>query len=81
MCYTQQYIREQGLIMKDGIIKIWVCQECEKEYLDRPIMCTSCNKFEFYVKYGGQITDEEALTKLVGSYKEEEPEKKRRIRM
>jgi len=67
--------------MKDGIIKIWVCQECEKEYLDRPIMCTSCNNFEFYVKYGGQITDEEALTKLVDSYKEDEPEKKKRIRM
>jgi len=67
--------------MKNGIIKIWVCQDCEKEYLDRPIMCSKCNGFEFYVMYGGQVTDAEELTKLIDSYKDDEPENKTRIRM
>ena len=68
--------------MKNGIIKIWVCKECEKEYLDRPIICKMCDTFEFDVKYGGQITDAEELTKLIDSNKEEEEsDKKRRIRI
>ena len=58
--------------MKNGIIKIWVCQECEKEYADRPVMCTGCNSFEFFIKYGGQISDAEELTKLIDSYKDDE---------
>ena len=67
--------------MNKGIIKIWVCRDCEKEFLDRPIMCTKCNGFEFYVKYGGQITDADGLTKLVDTYKDDEPNKNKRIRM
>ena len=67
--------------MKDGIIKIWVCRECEKEYLDRPVMCTGCNKFEFFVKYAGQITDTEELSKLVDTYKDDENGKKKRVRL
>jgi len=67
--------------MKDGIIKIWVCQECEKEYFDRPIMCSMCNGFEFYVKYGGQISDAEELTKLIDTYKDDDTDKNKRIRM
>jgi len=67
--------------MKNGIIKIWECQDCGKEYLDRPIMCSKCNNFEFGVKYGGQITDAEELTRLIDSYKDEEPEEEKRIKM
>jgi len=67
--------------MKNGLIKIWVCRDCEKEYLERPIMCTRCNKFEFYVKYGGLITDAEELTKLANTYTDDESDKKKRIRM
>jgi len=68
--------------MKNGLFKIWVCRECEKEYFERPIMCTSCEHFDFYVKYGGQITDTEELTKLVDTYKDDdEPDKNKRIRM
>ena len=58
--------------MKNGIIKIWVCRDCDKEYLDRPVMCTKCNGFEFYVKYGGLITDMEELTKLIESYDDDD---------
>ena len=67
--------------MKSGIVKIWVCQECEKMYVSRPIMCSKCDTFDFYVKYDGQITDAEELTKLIDSYKDDEPEEKKRIRM
>jgi len=67
--------------MQHGIIKIWVCRNCEKEYLDRPIMCSYCEHFEFYVKYGGQITDTEELVDLVDSYKDDEREKNKRSRM
>jgi len=66
--------------MKNGIIKIWVCKECEKEYIDRPIMCTGCEKFDFYVKYGGMLNDTEGLTKLVDSYQDDEPGKKKNKR-
>jgi len=57
--------------MKNGIVKIWVCQKCEKEYLDRPIVCTKCDGFKFEVKYAGQISDAEELTKLIYAYKED----------
>ena len=67
--------------MNKGIIKIWVCKECEKEYLDRPIMCTKCEKFDFYVKYGGQIIDSEELASLVDNYKDDEKDKKKKARM
>ena len=67
--------------MKDGIIKIWVCQECDKEYRDRPIMCSYCNTFEFFVKYAGQITDTDELTKLIDNYKDDDNDKKNRVRM
>ena len=63
--------------MKNNIIKIWVCQECEKEFIDRPIICSICNNFEYYVKYGGQITDAEELTDLIESYKKNDAAKKR----
>jgi len=55
--------------MKNGIVKIWVCDDCGKEFLDRPVMCSVCNSFGYYVKYGGQITDAEELKELLESYK------------
>jgi len=68
--------------MKNDLIKIWVCRECEKEFLERPVMCTGCNKFEFYVKYSGQITDSEELTELIDTYKGDDPGKdKKRLRV
>jgi len=67
--------------MKEEIIKIWVCRECEKEYRERPIMCSYCNKFEFYVKYAGQLTDIDELSKLVEVYKDDEHEKNKKVRM
>ena len=67
--------------MKNDIIKIWVCQDCEKEYFSRPILCSICSNFEYYVKYGGQIADTEELTKLIETYKGEKVEESRRIRM
>ena len=63
--------------MKNGIVKIWVCKGCEKEFLDRPIVCTKCDGFEFDVKYGGQIHDAEELTKLIERYKNTEPDESR----
>jgi len=57
--------------MKNGIIKIWVCQNCQKEYLNRQVICSKCDKFEFDVKYGGIISDEEELSKLIETYREE----------
>jgi len=67
--------------MKNGIIKIWVCTECGKEHLDRPIMCRKCERFDFDVKYGGQIADAKELSKLIETYKEKDLEKSKRIRM
>ena len=67
--------------MKNGIIKIWVCRGCEKEFLDRPIMCSKCDTFEFDVKYGGQITDAEELTKLIDAYKDDEADNDKKVRM
>jgi len=61
--------------MKDGLVKIWVCKNCEKEYVSRQVMCTGCDTFEFYVKYGGFIDETDELTKLVGAYKDDTPEK------
>jgi len=61
--------------MKHGLVKIWVCSECEKEYIDRPTMCTKCRGLEFYVKYGGLVTDSEELTKLVETYHDDKYEK------
>jgi len=57
--------------MKNGIVKIWVCQECQKEFLDRPIVCTKCKKLNFEVKYAGQVHDAEELTKLIYAYRED----------
>ena len=57
--------------MKNGIVKIWVCQNCQKEYIDRQVMCSKCGKFEFEVKYGGVITGAEELTKLVETYRQD----------
>jgi len=67
--------------MKSGIIKIWVCRECEKEFLERPIMCSNCDHFDFYVKYGGQINDTDELTKLIDTYKDDDHDKNRKVRM
>jgi len=67
--------------MKADIIKIWVCQDCGKEFIERQIMCSICNKFEFGVKYGGQISDAEELTKLIESYKKDDIARERRLRM
>jgi len=67
--------------MKSNIIKIWVCRECEKEYVTRPIVCSMCNNFEFFIKYGGEITDAEELSKLIESYKEDDQDKNKRVRM
>ena len=68
--------------MKNGIVKIWVCRECEKEYIDRPMMCSKCESLDFYIKYGGLLTDAEELTKLIDAYKDDdEPKKNKRIRM
>jgi len=57
--------------MKNGIIKIWVCQNCQREYLERQVMCTKCDGFDFEVKYGGMITDAEELSKLVEAYRDD----------
>ena len=65
--------------MKSGIFKIWVCEDCEKEFVSRPIVCSMCNGFEFYVKYGGQIVDAEELAELIESYKDDEQDKKVRM--
>jgi len=68
--------------MKHGIIKIWVCSECQKEFLDRQVMCSRCGGFEFDLKYGGQIVDAEELTKLIANYKDDdEPDKNKKVRM
>ena len=67
--------------MKNGIVKIWVCDECGKEFLERPIMCPMCNGFGFYVKYGGQIHDAQELVDLIDSYKDDETEKNKKVRM
>ena len=67
--------------MKSGIVKIWVCRNCEKEYLERPLMCTSCECLEFYLKYGGLVTDSEELTNLVETYKDDKPDKNKKVRM
>jgi len=67
--------------MKNNIYKIWVCEECNKEFVSRPIVCSMCNNFEFYVKYGGQINDAEELTDLIESYKKDEDEKNKKVRM
>jgi len=70
--------------MKHGIIKFWVCKECAKEYIDRPLVCSKCDNLEFELKYGGLITDAEELEKLIETYKhkdDDEPEKNKRIRM
>ena len=61
--------------MKDGLVKIWVCQNCNKEYVNRPIMCTGCDTFGFYVKYGGFIDDTNELTKLVDAYRDDSPDR------
>ena len=55
--------------MKYGIVKFWVCKKCQKEYLDRPIVCSKCEGMEFELKYGGQVVDSEELANLVESYK------------
>jgi len=60
-----------------GLKKIWACQKCEKEYLERPIMCTDCESLNFYVKYGGIIQDADDLTDLI-TFKDD---KKRKARM
>ena len=65
--------------MKNGLIKIWVCQGCEKEHLDRPIMCTNCECLDFYVKYGGILEDTDELSKLVDPSKDDD--KKKRVRL
>jgi len=67
--------------MKNDIFKVWVCQDCEKIFFERPIVCSICNSFEFYVKYGGEIHDTEELTKLIETYKDEESEVKQRVRV
>jgi len=67
--------------MKNCIIKIWVCDDCGKESLDRPVVCSMCNCFGFYVKYGGQITDDEELVDLIDSYKKDETEKNKKVRL
>jgi len=67
--------------MKNTIIKIWVCDDCAREFLERPVMCSMCNSFGFYVKYGGQITDAEELVELIDSYKEDDNDKKKRVKM
>ena len=67
--------------MKNNIIKIWVCDDCSREFLERPVMCSICNSFGFYVKYGGQITDAEELVELLDSYKEDEKDKNKKVRM
>ena len=67
--------------MKNSIIKIWVCDDCGREFLERPVMCSMCNGFGFYVKYGGQITDAEELVELIDSYKEDENDKNKRVKM
>ena len=67
--------------MKNGIIKIWVCRDCDKEYLDKPIICSKCDHFDFYVKYGGEITNAEELTKLIDSYKDDDIKAFKKVRM
>jgi len=67
--------------MENKIIKIWVCQECGKEYVDRPIACTSCGCFELYLKYSGILSDTDELTKLIEPYKYDELDKNKRTRM
>ena len=59
-----------------GLKKIWACQKCEKEYLDRPIMCSDCEGLDFYVKYGGIIQDADDLTDLI-TYKDDKKKKAR----
>jgi len=58
--------------MKHGIVKMWVCKECAREFLDKPLICSKCDTFEFDVKYGGQITDAEELAKLIESYRSDD---------
>jgi len=55
--------------MKHGIVKFWICKECAKEYLDRPMVCSKCNSLEFELKYGGMVTGAEELEKLIETYK------------
>ncbi|MCL2819298.1 MAG: hypothetical protein FWD38_00480 [Oscillospiraceae bacterium] len=57
--------------MQNGIIKIWVCKNCEKEFLDRQVFCTKCNGAEFYVKYGGIVSNEGDLAKMIDTYKDD----------
>ena len=68
--------------MINGLVKIWVCTECQKEYLERPIMCKKCEGLKFEMKYAGMITDAvEELTELIDAYKDDKPDKNKRIRM
>ena len=65
--------------MKNGIVKIWVCKECEKEYIERPLMCSACECLNFYVKYGGILSDADNLKELVDNFKDDDD--KKRVRM
>jgi len=67
--------------MKHGIVKFWVCQNCQKEYLDKPIMCSKCEGLQFELKYGGMVTDSEELTHLVESYKYADLDRDKDIRL
>jgi len=67
--------------MKNGIVKIWVCQACEKEYIERPLMCSGCECLDFYVKFAGILNDADNLKGLVDKNKNDEDEKKKKVRM
>ena len=67
--------------MKSGLVKIWVCQGCEKEHLERPLMCSTCECLNFYVKYGGILEDTNELSKLVDPNKDNDSDKKKKVRM
>ena len=67
--------------MKNGIVKIWVCRNCEKEHLDRPMMCSTCECLDFYVKYGGILSDTDDLKDLVSNNKDDDEKKNKKVRM
>ena len=65
-----------------GLVKIWACKDCEKEYMDRPLVCTGCDGLDFYVKYGGILSEaEDELLDLIDNYKDDDNDKKKRVRM
>jgi hypothetical protein len=55
----------ENKVTANNIVKIWCCDNCESEYLERPSFCRRCDWFSFHIKYAGEISNSDELASLV----------------